>query len=110
MLGKVFGASRKEVAEDWGRFRNELFRVLYPPPSVIRLLKSHGGRDGQDIWHVWEIRDLSTSFWSGQLKNETVWRIVLKWTLQMAGWAPRLPAPGPTLNSFSTCTLSLGRE
>ena len=62
------------------------------------------------MWHVWEIRDIRMSFWWGRLKNETAWRITLKWALEIAGWAPGLPASGAHPASYTTGTGSLVRE
>jgi hypothetical protein len=40
MLRKIFGPKRDEMTGEWSKLHNKEFRVLYPSPSIIRIIKS----------------------------------------------------------------------
>jgi hypothetical protein len=63
VLRKIFGPKRSEIIGGWRKLYDEGLRSLYPPPSVIRMIKSrmirsghvaHMERGGTGCW--WEIK------------------------------------------------------
>jgi hypothetical protein len=40
VLRRIFGPKRDEVIGGWRKLNNEELRDLYPPPSIIRIIKS----------------------------------------------------------------------
>jgi hypothetical protein len=56
VLWRIFGPKRDDVTGEWRKLHNEELRVLYPSPSISRLIKSRRMRWAGHIARMGEKR------------------------------------------------------
>jgi hypothetical protein len=62
-LRRIFRPKREEVAESWGRLRNEKLHNLYSSQNIIRVIKSRRMRWAGNVARMGEKKFIKYSGW-----------------------------------------------